>query len=128
MMESAEHEMIRSLGLSVMPQIPGQGYPDANPGHESTESVTWPRVSAKCDYVTAARFEDELRIEVSIAKLGNSSVTHAFDFFLADQVVAQGSLVAVCCRLDRSELDRPELTKVPIPESIREKLKAHLSA
>ena len=121
MMESAEHEMVRSLGFSVMP--------DRN--SDALQSVTWPRVSAKCDYVAAAHFEDELRIDVSVARIGNSSVQYEFQFGRVDQLhpaggthpIAKGIIVAVCCQLDDTGL-----TKVSIPDSIREKLQLHLAS
>ena len=47
LMEQAEHELLRSVGLSV---------------HDVASQISWPRVSAKCDYQSAARFED-LRLE-----------------------------------------------------------------
>lgn len=117
MMEEAEHAALRSVGLSVME-------PDASGGH-----WTWPRVAATCDYITAARFEDRLRIEVSVVKIGTTSVTYAFHFFRDDPIadaaadlalrpLASGTLTAVCCHFaaDRS------LQKRPIPPDVRERL------
>lgn len=116
MMESAEHEMLRSLGISVMPR------------HSSgpvAKRVTWPRVAATCDYVAAARFEDVLRVSVSVAKLGTTSVSYSFRFHREeqdrDQTIAVGSIVAVCCQISESGLN-----KVPIPEFHRSKLQTYL--
>ncbi len=46
MMEAAEHEMLRSLGLSVLPK---------DTGESGVPAVTWPRVSASCNYASAAQ-------------------------------------------------------------------------
>ncbi len=113
MMEAAEHEFLRSLGLSVMPGA-GANYP----------SVTWPRVAATCNYLAAAHFEDILRISVRVAKIGTTSVVYAFRFHREEEAIAEGTMTAVCCRLP----DRPQvpstggLKKTPIPDPIRELL------
>lgn len=118
MMESAEHEMLRSLGMSVMPRKSLTG--DGTDGE--TTQVTWPRVSASCDYVSAARFEDILEIGVSITKIGRSSVQYRIDFTREGQPIASGQITAVCCTLHEGSL-----SKVDVPESIRTKLRQHLS-
>ncbi len=106
MMEAAEHETLRHLGLSVM-------QPDPDGGH-----LTWPRVSAKCDYVTAARFEDVLSIEVSVSTLGTSSVTYGFVFARDGQIIATGTITAVCCRWTVAD----GLQKRPISDEVRGRL------
>lgn len=121
MMESAEHEMLRSLGISVLPK-------------ESEDSafppVTWPRVAAGCRYVSAARFEDLLSISVRVAKIGNSSVQYEVGFTRDDCLIAEGSMTAVCCKLIHDSSSggaEPgvRLEKVPIPQSIRNLLNRH---
>src|SRR5881275_775439 len=67
MMEQAEHELLRSVGLSVVE-------------HDVEGTISWPRVSAKCDFAAAARFEDVLEIEVRVARLGERSVTYSHRF------------------------------------------------
>lgn len=104
-MEEAEHEFLRARGLSVFWQ-------------DDQGRLTWPRVSVKCDYAGSARFEDVLDIEVSIARLGNKSVTYAFAFTHDGRDVAQGTLVAACCRFDVAG----HLHAVEIPPSIVERL------
>ncbi len=128
MMESAEHEMLRSLGIAVMPQrhsaLQQTETQDYDSDTQSNSVVTWPRVSAKCDYLSVARFEDLLTIEVTVAKLGTSSVTYSFRFRRSDQgeehTIAVGTIVVVCCRLDDSGLE-----KITLPDSVREKLNKH---
>jgi acyl-CoA thioester hydrolase len=106
MMESAEHEALRSLGVSVMQPIDDGGH------------LTWPRVSAKCDYVSAARFEDLLTIHVFVRHLGTTSVTYGFDFSRDDVTVATGEITAVCCVWMPGE----PLKKTAIPAELRSKL------
>ena len=113
MMESAEHEMLRSWGMSVMPRES-----DTKVAGEETH-VTWPRVAATCDYTSAARFEDVLKIDVTILHVGNSSVRYGFEFFRDSDLIANGTLTAVCCRLDTAGL-----TKVPIPDPIRKQFES----
>lgn len=107
MMESAEHEMLRSVGIQVLPRH-----------DDGSEPITWPRVAASCDYLSAARFEDVLDVRVRVAKLGNSSVRYEVLFQRGDEDIAKGQLTAVCCRLS----ENGGLSKADIPQSIREQL------
>ena len=106
LMESAEHEMLRSLGIAVLPQEPG--------------GLTWPRVAAACNYTTAARFEDLLRVSVRVAKLGTSSVQYEFEFSRDGAKIATGTMTAVCCTLGKNGLK-----KAVIPDEIRQLLSEH---
>ncbi|MDG2221565.1 MAG: thioesterase family protein [Rubripirellula sp.] len=114
MMEAAEHEMLRSLGISVMPRKGNQ---------DAAALVTWPRVAANCQYKATARFEDLLEILVSIKKLGNSSVTYQFRFERGGELIAEGEITAVCCHLNRDHTDGG-LQKIPIPAKVRESLES----
>lgn len=105
MMEAAEHELLRSVGIEVLPA------PGTNP------RLTWPRVSATCDYHSAARFEDTLEIAVTVEHVGASSVRYRFDFSIETHPIATGQITVVCC-----ELGADGLKKVAIPESYRAKL------
>ncbi len=109
MMESAEHEMLRSLGLSVMP-----------PESAGASRISWPRVAATCDYLAAARFEDVLTIDVDVVKIGTSSVGYRFRFSRDGAFIATGSITAVCCVLEPGGMQ-----KTPIPTDVRELLKKH---
>src|SRR3954451_7046227 len=66
-MEAAEHAYLRACGLSVHTTWGG-------------ETITFPRVSASCDFVKSARFEDVLDIEVAVERIGRTSVRYAFTF------------------------------------------------
>ena len=105
MMEQAEHELLRELGLSVVMQ-------------DSQGTISWPRVSSSCDFQGPARFEDVLNIEVQLVRLGKKSVTYGFTFTNGQQQIATGRMTSVCCRVSS---DLPPLP-IPIPEAIVEKL------
>jgi 4-hydroxybenzoyl-CoA thioesterase/acyl-CoA thioester hydrolase len=104
-MEEAEHALWRSLGMSVKHVVDGQ-------------SMSWPRVSAKCDYHSAVKFEDVLQIEVRIGRLGEKSVTFDFCITCDDRLAASGQMTAVHCRFPPH--GPPE--SVAIPDDIRQKL------
>ncbi len=99
-MEQAEHDLLRHLGLNV--------FQDDELGR-----ISWPRVSASCDYHGPARFEDELTIEVSIDRVGQKSVTYVHRMFCGDRAVATGRMTAVCCRLHPGQ--PPESIPIPAP-------------
>jgi 4-hydroxybenzoyl-CoA thioesterase/acyl-CoA thioester hydrolase len=104
-MESAEHALLRSLGLSVHSEIDGQ-------------VVSFPRVSAHCDFRSPARCEDELTIEVAVSRIGGKSVTYTFRVLHDATLVAEGNMTSVCCRLVGD--GRP--VSIALPGAIAEKL------
>jgi 4-hydroxybenzoyl-CoA thioesterase/acyl-CoA thioester hydrolase len=106
MMEQAEHDLLRSIGLSVMM-------------HDEAGQMSWPRVAAKCEFESAARFEDLLEIEVRVARLGNKSVTFAHRFLRGGTPLAAGEITSVCCRLVAGQPPEP----IQIPAWFAEKLR-----
>jgi acyl-CoA thioester hydrolase len=106
MMEQAEHDLLRSVGLSVVT-------------HDATGKISWPRVSAKCDFQSAARFEELLEIEVRITRLGKRSVTYSHRFTRSGEQLATGEITAVCCRLREGAPPK----SITIPATIAKKLK-----
>jgi len=101
-MEAAEHELLRSLGLSVFSEL-DEGY-----------VLSFPRVSATCDYHSPARCEQTLDIAVTIQRLGVKSVTYDFHFAIGETKIATGRMTSVCCHIVHGK--PPE--SVAIPESI----------
>ncbi len=106
-MEQAEHALLRSIGHSVFSQ-------DSN-------SLTWPRVHVKVDFLGPARFEDKLAIDVTIVKLGRSSVRYAFHGRLNATPVFSGEMVSVCCKRGDGSHHDP-MRKVLIPDVLRDAL------
>ncbi len=108
--ESVEHEFLRSLGLSVM-------QPDGN------ATLSWPRVSASCEYRGAVRFEDVLDISLSIGRLGEKSVTYQCTVDHAGRRVAEGRIVAVCVRMRHNEA----MQSVAIPTRYADLLRPYVN-
>ena len=110
-MESAEHELLREVGVRVVDR-----------GADGVEA-SWPRVSASCDYTAAIRFGDEIDIAVGVEQIGRSSVTYGFRFEHDGVPVARGRVVAVRCLMHPGR--RPEA--VPIPDDIVGRLAVYRS-
>ena len=110
-MESAEHELLRSLGLSVHSQV-------------EDEHISFPRVSASCSYASPARCEELLDIAVAVARIGAKSVTYEFRFTRDGGEIALGSMTAVCCAIAPG---RPPVSR-PIPAEIAARLRAYAVA
>lgn len=106
-MEAAECDFLRARGLSVKLDWEGQ-------------AIGFPRVSATCDYLSPARFEDVLDVAVSIERIGSKSVTFAFEFSRGGAVIARGRVTSVCCRVDGDHW----LKGIAIPASYRARLQA----
>lgn len=108
-MESAEHELIRSLGFSVHVPVDGQ-------------TLSFPRVAAACQYSSPARSEEILDIDVSLTKIGSKSLHYHFDFSHDGRAVATGQITSVCCRVEPGE----PLVSVPLPEEIKKQMQQYL--
>jgi YbgC/YbaW family acyl-CoA thioester hydrolase len=104
-MEAAEVAFLRARGLSVKLAWEGQ-------------ELGFPRVSASCDYLKPAHFEDVLDIDVAVERVGSKSVTYLFEFSHAGAPIARGRVTSVCCRL------APEgrFEGIEIPPSLRKVL------
>ena len=61
-MEEVEHELLRSLGTSVVTPL--------DPADSTQGELSWPRVAAECQFVDSAHFEDVLEIEAYVARIG----------------------------------------------------------
>jgi len=103
MMEEVEHELLRSLGFSVVMR------------DSAGEVVSWPRVSAQCDFRDTASFEEILDVAVTISRLGEKSVTYNFVVTRGVHRIAEGRLTAVCCKIE----PHAPPASIPIPAEIR---------
>jgi acyl-CoA thioester hydrolase len=97
--ESAEIEFLRTLGVTY----------DAERGYNL------PRVHVECDFLRVIGHDDLIQIEVSVTKLGRSSITFEFRTFKAGELAARGAIVVACA-------DRQTLRSVPMPHELRAKL------
>jgi acyl-CoA thioester hydrolase len=105
-MESAECAFLRSLGLGVKLDWEGQ-------------VLGFPRVHASCDYLSPARFEDVLDVDVSALRIGTKSITYGFNFARQGAPIARGKVTSVCCRV----LGEHQWEAIEIPASYRARLK-----
>ena len=106
-MEAAECEFLRSRGLSVKMDWEGQ-------------AIGFPRVSATCDYIKPALFEDLLDVAVTTERIGAKSVTYAFEFSRNGETLAKGKVTSVCCRINEDN----RLEGIEIPQSYRARLQS----
>ncbi len=104
-MEAAEVDFLRQRGLSVTLEWEGR-------------KLGFPRVSANCDYIKPAHFQDVLDIAVTLERLGDKSATYAFEFSLRGELIAKGKVTSVCCRLGATD----RLEAIDIPAGYRARL------
>lgn len=102
--EQAEHEFLRSRGLSVILEWEGR-------------RIGFPRVSAHCDYQSPLRFEEVFDITLEVNRVGDRSITYKILFTQGDRPIATGMLV-VCCVVDEGG----RMVAAPIPESFKARL------
>jgi acyl-CoA thioesterase FadM len=96
--ESAEIEFMRSLGIT---------YGETNYG--------LPRVHAECDFLGAIGYDDMIDIEVSLSKLGRSSVRLHFRTEKEGRLLAIGAVVIAC-------MDIATQRAISIPPEMRARL------
>lgn len=106
-MEGAEHALLRHLGFSVFNEIGG-------------EVITFPRVTASCEFHSPARCEEVLDIDVTVRRVGTKSVTYGFAFTHKGRDVANGEMTSVCCRIPHGGAP----ISIPIPDAMGSKLRA----
>jgi acyl-CoA thioester hydrolase len=104
-MEEAEHELWRSVGLSVAP-------PDAEIG--------WPRVNATFDYQRPLRFEDVFVVHARIGALSKRTIQYAFEITKDGEAIGKGALTVVCVRKQADGV----MKAVEIPSDIVARLTA----
>ncbi len=97
-METAEHEFLRARGTGVDRTVDGV-------------RISWPRVSASCDYKSPARFGDVIDVRVRIVRRGVKSMTYGFEFRCGDTLLAEGQTTAVCCIIHANR--SPEPVEIP---------------
>jgi YbgC/YbaW family acyl-CoA thioester hydrolase len=100
-METAEHEFLRSLGASVESKL-------------DNLRVGWPRLTASCEYLSPAKFEEMLDIRVLVARKGNKSMTYKFEFRRGEVLIARGQMTSACCVVGVEG----KLKAIPIPDFI----------
>lgn len=102
-MEEAEHAIWRKAGMRI-----------AAEGREHQ----WPRISAHCDFKSRLRVDDEFEVRTEIAKLTNRTIQWAHTMMRGDTLIAQGTVTAVCVKLQADGTFKA----VEIPKPIVERL------
>jgi len=103
-MEIAEHELLRALGANAGAERQADG-----------RLIGWPRVASSCEFLSPARFGDELDVHVQVARVGRTSLTYEFALSRGGTPVARGRTTTVCAVLDAPQGIQP----IPIPEALR---------
>lgn len=101
--ESAEIELMRTIGVS----------------YDMTRGYNLPRVHVECDFLIMIGHDDLIDIEVSLTKLGRSSIRFEFRTLKAGEVAAKGVVIVACA-------DRETRRSIPIPDDLRAKLSSIL--
>ena len=83
------------------------------------ESFLLPIVRAESDYHQMLGLEDEITIVLNVNRIGSTSFTLVYDYFLENQeLVGSVKTVHVC-------VDKATLKKRPIPEELRQALEQY---
>lgn len=109
LMEEVEHAFWRSLGSGVVTY------------HGDTR-ISWPRVATSCEYFAPAHFEDELELRLTVAHVGQRSVTYQVEFMEHGERIALGRTTAVCCTMIEGTFQ-----PIEIPDELRTRLVASMS-
>jgi acyl-CoA thioester hydrolase len=104
-MEEAEHAIWRQAGMRI-----------AADGREHQ----WPRISAQCDFKNRLRVDDEFEVRTAMAKVSNRTIQWAHTMMRGDTLIAQGTVTAVCVKLQADGTFKA----VEIPKQILERLQA----
>ena len=104
-MEEAEHAMWRQAGLSI-----------ADRGSD----LSWPRVSAACEFRNPLFFEDEFEVWVRLAAARTRALEYEFTIVRGETVIAVGTMTSVCVR--KGADGRMRATE--LPEHIVSRLRA----
>lgn len=86
------------------------------------ESFLLPIVHAESDYHRMLKLEDSITIVLNASRIGRTSFTVVYDYFLEDEeLAATVKTVHVC-------VDKTTLKKRPIPEELRQALEEYEKA
>ncbi|HUA86296.1 MAG TPA: thioesterase family protein [Bryobacteraceae bacterium] len=94
----AETEFMRSIGT---------GYRELE-----TPETSFPRVHVECDYTSALRFDDLMKIAVTVERVGGASFTLGFDVTVEDRHAARGKMTVVA-------ISRKTQRPIPLPDRLR---------
>lgn len=108
-MEEAEHAIWRHAGMDIF---------------ASRDTNSWPRISAKFDFKTPLRFQDEFEVRTEMGAVTRSTIQWAHVLMRGDQVIGNGTVTAVYVSKERDG----SIKSAAIPEEILSRLRSALSA
>ena len=101
-MENAEHAFLKAVGGNV--------HMSDSEGRE----ISWPRVAVSCEYLSPARYGDELEIHLRVVRKGVRSMTYGFEVTCGGATLARGKSTCACCVMN----DPSGIKAIPIPGEI----------
>ena len=108
-METAEHELFRSLGLTLVDT-------------QRDPHLGWPRVTCGFDFIRPLRFGDVFEVHIGVANISDRSVAYEVEVVHDGKVVARGHSTSACCEVGTGV----KMRSVPMPEEVREKLQQYV--
>ncbi len=106
-MEEAEHAVWRKASLDI---------------YANHEERSWPRISAKCDFKSPLRFQDEFEVRTEIAAVSRSTIQWAHTLVRGETVMGVGTVTAVYVAKGRDG----SMKSAEIPPEIIAKLRSAL--
>ena len=107
-MENAEHAFLEAVGVGVEWR------------EEDGRVISWPRVSVACDYLSPARFGDDLEIHLQVERKGTKSLTYRLHVTRGGTLLAKGRSTCACCVIN----DPEGVKAIPIPGWVAERIEA----
>lgn len=77
--EEAEHACLREAGIVIIRRDAGG----------------WPRVHVECDYQRPLLFDDEIEVQLGIARIGGASLEWVFEVWKGAELAAHGKMTTV---------------------------------
>ena len=108
-MEEAEHAVWRRAGMDI---------------YANHEERSWPRISAKFDFKSPLRFQDEFEVRTEIATVSRSTIQWAHTLVRGETVIGSGTVTAVYVAKNRDG----SMTSAEIPMNITSRLRAALAS
>ncbi len=105
-MENTEHAFLDAIGVGVEWR------------EEDGRLLSWPRVAVACEYLSPARFGDELEIHLKVLRKGTKSMTYLFLVTRDGLLLARGKTTCACCVIN----DPEGVKSVPIPSWVAERI------
>jgi acyl-CoA thioester hydrolase len=108
-MEEAEHAVWRNSGLDILNVAP---------------NLSWPRISAHCDFKAPLKFQDEFEVRTTIGAVTRSTIQWSHTLMRGETRIASGTVTVVCV----SKADDGSMKSSDLPEAVISRLRAALAS